>query len=203
MFNSNFDFIWKEIILKSALSIYNEIPEEDRKKYDLFLREEKKLKKSISKHYETEKYKLKKHYYSGGRIDEHKIAACLCSSIIKNKMISYRLSTDLPESIFFINYKIAYFSSLGIIYLYLLNYYLNKNDSIYRMLKDRENLASPCTTEGHDPYDMCIIKMLTMNDIYGNGFDVLAYSNIMFSLEEFNKVFMENNYNLIQKEKEM
>lgn len=187
----SFDYLWNNIILKSSNEILEIITSEDIVKYEIEFGEEDILKENVHNDYEKSKRILKELYHKKGTkaiIDEHKISSCLCSSIIKNKFFKYKLSKDLPADLFFLNYKIAYYSSVGVLYLFLLSNYKD-DEIIFEDLKKRKNIILPETAPSHDPYDICIIKMLLMNDIYQNNFDLLAYSNIMFCLEEYNKAY--------------
>jgi hypothetical protein len=200
MLELNFDFIWKTFIKKSIENFIVTISEEEKQKYKIIIRDQRQIKKQVYKDYEAQRNLLKKRYYDGsisnGKIDEHKITACLCYSLIKNKSIEYKLVENLPLNILFANYQIAYNSSIGIVFGYLLDFYSSKNNNKeFEILSKNQSVFLPSTSEEHDDYDICIIKMLTLNDLYGNSFDLLAYSNIMFCLEEYNKTYISSNIN--------
>lgn len=188
----NYDYIWRKLVVPTIDSYIEDIPKHIIEAYSVKVRDLKTMKKKINIDYHQERDALKKNFHNGlngsGRIDEHKIAACICKSLVDNKPIDYKLDSDLPNVLLFANYTVAFNTSIGIIFIHLLNIYNATDDkvAINKMLANR-GLFFPDTTETHDSYEKGIIKMITLNDLYGKGFDLLAYSNIMYSLEEFNK----------------
>ncbi len=191
------DYIWDKYIYKSAQCFIDNISEKQKMKFNIEIRDKKIMKKLVFQEYNTQKNILKDRYHicgngSSGRIDQHKIASCICYSLIKNKIIAYNITKDLPTEIFYANYIIAFNSSIGIIYSFLCDYYIkHKKNKELKLLLNNQTIFLPKTE--HDEYDLCIIKMLLLNDLYGNNFDLLAYSNIMFLVEEYNKEYIMNN----------
>ena len=48
----------------------------------------------------------------------------------------------------------------------------------------------PPTNPGHDSYPYGRIKALALNDIYGIDFDLLAYADMMYWIEDYNKTLL-------------
>lgn len=78
--------------------------------------------------------------------------------------------------------------SLGVMYLNLLGEYTrdNKIDQ-YNKLKKQKQFYFPPTNLGHDSYPYGRVKALALNDIYGKDFDLLAYADMMYWIENYNK----------------
>lgn len=195
MTKDDFNEIWTKVVAVPGKAVYDSI-EAYKKDYSInTLLWDEHYKKSVHEAYEQNKIQLKQQYYKGEtqRIDQHKIAACLCKALIDNMMFSFELKNNIPEQIAFINYQIAYLASTGIVYLYLMDYYwrIENNDAL-KKLSDMHQLAIPATTVGHDSYNMGRLKTLGLNHIYGNDFDLLTYSDMMFWLEQYTRQVVEN-----------
>lgn len=122
------------------------------------------------------------------RIDIHKTSACFCKSVMQNKIFRFKLRDRIPDQIFLCNYCAAFSISLGIMYLNLLAEYKRSNQiAQYNKLKDRKQFCFPPTNPGHDSYTYGRVKALALNDIYGIDFNLLAYADMMYWIEEYNK----------------
>ena len=185
-----YDYIWEKIIYSEIKKLSNKY-DLVGKKYSLDCRNIDKLKISIYYDYSRIKNILKKNYYNisnlksenkpQNRIDSHKIAACLCYSIIQNKAFSFDIDPDIPNELFVINYTLAYTVSLSFIYSMLIAQYIKNNQIQFaNALIAQKCLKVPLTTKNHDKYHTGRIYTLALNDIYGNTFDVLTYSDMMF-----------------------
>lgn len=125
-------------------------------------------------------------------IDIHKISACFCKSVIKNKIFRFKLIDNIPDQIFLCNYWAAFSISLGVMYLNLLaEYKQNAQIAQYNKLKERKQFFFPPTNPGHDSYPYGRIKALALNDIYGIDFDLLAYADMMYWIEDYNKSMLK------------
>lgn len=200
MKDETFKYIWNEIILKSISSLEKCFTKEEKEKYKFSTRDLRKIEKKINADYDSIKKHLKINYYdatksnqdSKNRIDNHKIAACICYSMLRNKVFSFEVRDDMPKRMFAINYELAYTVSLGIIFTTLVAQYKNvgRNDLAEKLLQQRMLLV-PQTSSGHDEYHEGRIHTLALNDIYGNIFDVLTYSDMMFWIEYYNRQKIE------------
>lgn len=197
-----YDYIWNEVIYKEIKKLEKKYAH-IKSQYDLKYRDLNKLKLSILQDYNKVKNILKKSYYNisdfkknkelQNRIDNHKIAACLCYSVIKNKVFSFNVKPDMPTDIFVINYTLAYSISLSFIYAMLVAQYIKNNQQYFaKKLLEIGTLKVPPTTMNHDEYNIGRIYTLALNDIYGNTFDILTYSDMMFWIELYNRQLLEN-----------
>ncbi len=212
MRDETFNYIWDEIILKT-ISYLKDIFSNDVKfeEYNFSTKNLNKIKREIYSDYNTIKDHLKTNYYDTtknncdfkNRIDNHKIAACICYSLIKNKVFSFKVYDNMPERMFTINYELAYTVSLGFIFTTLVAQYKNigREDLANKLLK-QEMLVIPQTTPGHDEYHDGRIHTLALNDIYGNTFDILTYSDMMFWIEYYNRQIIEQTLTPIPLNKE-
>ena len=200
MKEETFKYIWKEIIVKSIDSLDREFTEEEKKKYNFSIRNLHELEKKINNEYELIKGLLKSNYYDAtkskndpkNRIDNHKIAACICYSLLQNKVYKFDVCDDMPRRMFTSNYELAYTVSLGVIFATLIAQYksIGRDDLANKLLK-QNTLSIPQTSFGHNEYHEGRIHTLALNDIYGNSFDILTYSDMMFWIEFYNRQIIE------------
>lgn len=200
MKDETFKYIWNEIILKAIASLENQFLEEDKLQYGFGVRNLKSLEKSVFADYNTIKRQLKKDYYNASkgncnpknRIDNHKIAACICYSLLQNKVFIFEVHDGMPKNMFTINYELAYTVSLGFIFTTLIAQYKNiGREDLANKLLGQQSLFVPMTSAGHDEYHDGRIRTLALNDVCGNTFDVLTYSDMMFWIEYYNRQTIE------------
>lgn len=199
MDKASFDYIWDEIIEKTIEKVNNMMSYEDKNRYCFKVRDRFQLKNGIEKDYNSIKNQLKRYYYDSSneenndnRIDNHKIAACLCYSLIQNKVFAFDVKNGMSKEMFLSNYKVAYYVGLQEIYVMLLAQYKKMGESgYYSKLLNQGELVVPNTSEGHDEYHEGRIRTLALNDMYGNTFDVLTYSDMMFWIEYYNRQVIE------------
>ena len=194
MNQETYDYIWDEVIYNKIKQLYDSFPNHVTTKYrpDSF----EKLKDTIYKKYYLEKERLKELYHCGGDdeqlIDIHKIAACFTKVLLEENIFHISLDEEISDDVFLINAKLAYSVGLGLIRINLIFFYLEmgKEDLVKRLL-DSEELQVPPTNNGHDEYNLGREKTLTLNKIFGNEFDILTYSDMLFWIEYYNRQFLE------------
>lgn len=90
------------------------------------------------------------------------------------------------------NAKLVYDVSISFIYLNLVYTYLKKdNIKIVQKLLSIRKLEFPATTQGHDEYNVGRYKTIALNDVFGNEFDILIYSDMMYCIEFYNRQILE------------
>ena len=170
--------------------------------YGLAILDMDKYKENIYQSYNDTRDWLKKQFFrldSGKLMDEnlidiHKIAACFCKSMLDNKIFVFEMKEEIPVKVMLCNYALAFSASIGIMYLNLLGIYEKEQEkSKYDYLKEQKKFVFPPTNEGHDTYFMGRVKTLALNDIYGVSFDILANSDMMFWIEDYNKKVIEGS----------
>lgn len=202
MTKATFNYIWRMLIIDISNDLFLKIAEVDRDKFSLKMGDMTKLKKAVFRDYCVIKNDLKRDYYDNitenderNLIDQHKIAACICFSLIKNKIFSFKTVRETPIEICWINYELAFVVSLGFLYMTLIQYYtkINREDIVEKLMKQATLVLPATTSPKHDDYKTGRIKCLALNDVYENCFDVIDYSDILFWIEYYNKQLLEGN----------
>lgn len=211
MKDETFKYIWNELVLKAINSFEELFTKEEKSRYKFTSKNLNKIKKKIFSDYNLIKAHLKNNYYDTtksnqdlkNRIDNHKIAACMCCSLLQNKVFSFEVYDNMPKRMFTINYELAYTVSLGFIFTTLVAQYKNvgRQDLANKLLQQK-TLVVPKTSFGHDEYHDGRIHTLALNDIYGNTFDILTYSDMMFWIEYYNRQMIEGTLTPISLNKE-
>lgn len=211
MRDETFKYIWNEIVLKTIDSFEGLFTEEEKSRYQFKIRKLNRIEKEVFSDYNSIKSHLKNNYYDTSksnqdlknRIDNHKIAACICCSLLQNKIFSFEVYGNMPKRMFTINYELAYTVSLGFIFTTLVAQYKNigREDFANKLLQQK-TLVVPQTSFGHDEYHDGRIHTLALNDIYGNTFDILTYSDMMFWIEYYNRQMIEGTLNPISLNKD-
>lgn len=157
------------------------------------------LKEVIFENYKKKRDELKLLYHFDDgesteerKIDCHKIAACFAAVIYEEKVFSYDITKEVTDDAFLANARLAYYVSLGILYINLVYQYKrnNKAEIADRLLKQKK-LSEPPTNPGHDSYNVGREKTLALNEIFDNDFDILTYSDMMFWIEYYNRQILE------------
>jgi hypothetical protein len=98
----------------------------------------------------------------------------------------------MPKEIFVINYEAAYTISMGFLYMTMLaEYVISGQRECVDALAKQGTLMVPETSDGHDEYHEGRIHSIALNDMYGNTFDLLSYSGLMFWVEHYNRQLIE------------
>lgn len=192
MKDETFDRVWEQIN-ESAEAIYQRLKPEG---HDFRFTYRDRGKKIICKEYDKIRRALKSRCYeppvdpeTGGHlIDHHKIAACFCKALIDNKLFSFEMDEKVSGEMVRSNYELAYTVSLRIVYDYLVESLKNEGkEELKERLKASNCLQVPTTTPSHEDYNLGRIKALALNDFYHMEFDLLAYSDMMFWIELYNR----------------
>lgn len=185
--------------------------------------------KNLSSLYEEKREWLKKIYFGSFKtnedrcLDMHKIAAIICRSIIGCKPFAfdvkkankYKKANNLDENLdwiidnYFINYKIAVNSALGII-LYDLVDRLGEKLAVEITDEEIVDLIITFTKYGFDMYSSSLLKSehesfyksvilnLAINDSNNRDFDYLGFATICFQLQQ-NEILRQQFEKIIKK----
>lgn len=197
-----YNFLWERAIKPQIVNIAQLLSKlySAEQYYSFQIRELNEYKEVLYTNYSNNKNSLKeKFFYMGinqgfdeNLIDIHKISACFCKSIIENKVFRFKLIENIPVQVLLCNYCAAFSISLGVMYLNLLAEYKREGKiAQYNNLKDKKQFYFPPTNFGHDSYPYGRIKTLALNDIYGIDFDLLAYADMMYWIENYNKSILK------------
>ena len=208
MQTETFDWLWQQMetdieAIKNKLLTYNTTTNP----FSFKLTSGSSTKQTIYKEYLKIKANLKERCYASeineekeyNLIDQHKIAACFCKAFIDKKVFTFELKENTPSDMILSNYTLAYTISLRIIFLYLMDYYSDCQTNLNPQLKtkclnklqENQTLLVPETTPSHDEYHLGRIKTLALNDYYGIPLDLLTYADMMFWIEYYNKLILE------------
>lgn len=195
MLDATFDYIWDNIIVVSAKAIFRSIDENDRNKSNFVLHCSQLDHDNVFEIYIDVRNRLKQFYHYGNnnmerKIDIHKVAACFASVLMSYKLFSFEMNSDTVDAIFLSNANLAYSVSLGIVKMDLL-YKYQSDASIFNSLIEND-LFIPKTTIGHDHYHEGRIKTIALNDVFENDFDILTYSDMLYWIELYNIMILEN-----------
>lgn len=193
MLKVTFDEIWDRIIAPMSAELYNLISTDEGA--EVSVRNLPQDRENLRELYETTKDTLKQIYHYNNldrvrKIDIHKVAACFASIIMEYKIFRCEIKEDISDEVFLSNARLAYNVSLAILKENLLFRY-KEDESKLNYIKTHQ-LYMPKTTEGHDRFSLGRTKTLMLNDIFLGEFDVLSYSDMLYWVELFNRMILED-----------
>lgn len=198
MTDETYSYIWEEIIKFNICKLLDSIGDSYINEFKIKVSNEKILKYIIYEEYKKKRARLKElyHYDNGDidrKIDSHKIAACFAAVLIEEKVFSFEIKEGLTDDIFLLNARLAYNVSIDIIRMTLISHYMGTGKAeIANKILAKSTLYVPCTSNGHDEYNHGREKTILLNDVFGNEFDILTYSDMMFWIEFYNRQIYEN-----------
>ena len=202
MTSDDFEYIWEHVIIKTANDVIRDI--NTTQSSDLLqLSVDEDVKERVYNAYQKHRYEIKARYFDVGDertnlMDVHKICSCIAGALIQEKIVRINPlnAEEIPVLAGLSNYAIAFLSSVHFLYISLLSNYLKTNDQdAYNLLDKQATILFPQTNEGHDEYVMGRIKALALNDAYNNKLDVLAFADMMFWIELYNRKHIEEMKN--------
>lgn len=193
MKNITFDDIWESILIPMIEDIHNSMNDCDKKEVSIHnLPQDKEKLRTL---YESTKDSLKQMYHYNNsdkirKIDIHKVAACIAAVIMEYQIFRFEINENISDDVFLSNARLAYSISLAIIKENLLFKYKDDQEKLNYIMSNP--LCMPETTEGHDCFSLGRTKTLMLNNIFLEEFDILAYSDMLFWIELFNIMIIEN-----------
>lgn len=194
MLDITFDELWDGIVVPMSNDLHNRMIEVD-KYTDVSVCNLPQDKVNFKKLYESTKDTLKQLYHYNNsekirKIDIHKVAACFASVLMEYKVFRYEINEHTSDEVFLSNARLAYNVSLAIIKENIL--YKYKDDKDLLQFISTHKLYMPKTTEGHDRFSLGRTKTLMLNSIFLGKFDILSYSDMLYWIELFNIMILEN-----------
>lgn len=188
--------LWDKCVSSAAEDILHLVAKPIREKYIWTYDGSEETKKKILDRYKLYRKEIREKYFYGGsnpekKIDSHKIAACFAKAIIDVAPMKFSTLSSTPWLIKASNYAVAYYASVNIVWFFTQAYYRFDNQQYYERFKKQKYLQYPNTTDGHDSYSVGRIKALALNDVYGKELDLLAYSDMLFWIEHYNRQIIE------------
>lgn len=197
-----FDFLWEQGIKVAVNNVIREMPADILQKYSVRPDFSEENKEMLKTNYNLFRNQVRKHYFNTGendenKIDGHKICACLMGASQNVPLVTFDpIDDSLPINLLYARNAVAFLAGINALYLFMLSDYKKNNlEEYYEELYRRSTLLFPKTNEGHDSYVTGRIKALTLNDLFGNDFDILAYSDMLFWIELYNKTELEQFVN--------
>lgn len=205
---NSFDFFWDSVIAPIKARALQDVDPEFREFCDLEEKLDDDYKRELSNIYKEKREWLKEIYmphYKNPLLDFHKIGAVLCRSIIKNKPFKFDVckaenyvkakfedtkedNTEWFVNNLYINYKVAFYVSVGIIFLQLLRFLIDNGEQLAALsLNNRGTLFFYKGNDRHENFQNSTILALMKNDIMNRNFDYLTYAIMLYQLEEYNK----------------
>ena len=231
-----FDYIWDSVIQNVIEYCEKDMDPEFVENAGVVAQNLIKYKNGLRELYHKKREWLKIEYLptkKNATLDFHKLSAIICRCIIGLKPISYnektakilfdkvqkkKFSLDKKENTrkklqwqiknIYVNYRIAFLVSGGIVYDDLLCWVQNKLDNnlklqdiddkvlerrnIYEKLKskliDNSTLYDYIPSLNHDDFESSMIVSLMKNDVLKRDFDYLSFSSGMFQWQEHTKL---------------
>lgn len=218
-----FDYIWDEIVLPTIKYCLASVNNEDRIKMKIRCKNLDVYKITLRDMFYRKRDWLKRNYLpdqgNSARLDFHKLSAVLCRCIIGTKAFTF--DRDKAEELFaqkkqktpcyrdeiliweidhiYINYKLAFYASVGMVYLYLISWAKKEiqgakdedEKNRYREFLnglDREKfLVQYNPSSSHNDFASSMIIALMKNDLLMRDFDYLMYAASMYQWQEYTK----------------
>lgn len=213
----SFTFFWETIILPTILAAEEDAEEEFKDSCNLQFACSNidEYKSELQKFYRDKRQWLKGVYLPHDEhpiLDIHKISAILCRSMLAYKPFYFDFNTaeeyvvkkfsgnkgnhiDWFVSNIYINYKVAFYASVGLIYAEILDSYspngAKADAEAFQYFMDLGGLIFYKKSPTHDNYENSCIIALQKNDVLNRKFDYLTYAINMFQLEEFNRMYYQ------------
>ena len=218
-FKQSFDFFWNVVILPTIIAAEEDVDQDFKTACNLQLAYDDidQYKQDLMNFYHEKRQWLKGVYLPHDdhpTLDMHKLSALLCRSILaykplyfdfKNaeKFVVNKFSEDKNNHIdwfvnnIYVNYKVAFYVSAGLVYLQLLEDFSPKGDNpnpeAFQYFLDLQGIIYYPKSQHHDNYENSCIIALQKNDVLNRDFDYLTYATNMFQLEMYNKAHYQLN----------
>ena len=204
-----FDYIWETAVYPAILFCVSEVDSNLKEKLGFEHKRFDEYKQNLSQMFNRKREWLKSKYLpdegENARLDFHKLSALLCRCIIGYKFFSFNktsmdkvfdekrndTTTSTSEKIkwqvnnVYVNYKLAFWASIGLIYVNLISWAYKKIEtetdadkiSVYtnflKFLEQESNLISYKKSVDHDDFCTSMIVALMKNDCLLRDFDYL------------------------------
>lgn len=218
-FQYSFDFFWKKVIEPTIQNAFEEIDSDfkDACSLQLAYNSFDDYKSKLMEFYREKRQWLKGVYLPHENhplLDMHKLGAVLCRSILAykpfyfdfkaaEKFVVKNFSGDKRNHIdwfirnIYVNYRVAFYVSTGLIYLELLYSHSAKgktpNEKAFNYYQDLKGVMYYEKSDSHDSYENSCIIALQKNDVLQRSFDYLTYAANLFQLEIYNRMLYRIN----------
>lgn len=214
-----FYFAWDSWIVPLSQELFNDMDKNFRLKVNAKIGDLDFIRIKAEEYFFSRYNTFKNDYY--GYMDDnqtpdiHKICAILCRTLIEEKIIKYDITvcqkyieehidkhnTDWLVKNALVNYRIAFYASITLLYEGMLFKY--KNDkTMHEKLKNNRKLNLYTKSDGspksinHESFENYIILDLAKRDVNNKSFEFFMYAALMYQLEEYNRMILENEEKL-------
>lgn len=232
-FDTCFQFFWRAVVAPTLELVSKEVDADFKEAvgFDYAYNNLEEYKQAVKRYYREKRQWLKTYYLpheKTARLDQHKLGSLWCRTLLAykpfffdaeaaEKFVCAKFPSPKARSKshecqdnsewfvrnVYVNYRVAYLVSLGIVYIYLLFDCHEKDDSLPDYLKDgayeyflnKGNLRCPPPRAGHTNFTASCIIALMKNDTNQRDFDYLSYATVLYQIEYYNKIcyYMHKN----------
>ena len=207
--------IWDKVIKDLLSAVEEECDKEFSESCDLQMKPLGEWKKSLETEYRILRRSLKESCYGNrkdkGVLDGRKLAAIFCKALINEKVFCYdtnkafnlleKKKRELAPDAFniwaahnvFLNYKLAYYVSLQLVYLTLLEALLTSEQvKEATKLNDIGHLFHYPSAPNADSFDVNIIVGLARADFSGKDIDMFIFAMQLYQIEMYTVEKLQN-----------
>lgn len=212
---SNFQYMWEQWIMPLVDDLYAQLDSDFKESCNVRIRDVDKIRGKAEKYYLKKREEVKRRFYgqySKGdsvnehRMDFHKIGALICRTLIEYKVYNFDVKscrkyieekinvydTDWVVRNALINFRLAFYSSIVLLFNAMRFEYYQNNEKLYKRLckKGKLDLYETKNTSVNrvkESFENCIVLDLAKRDIGNRFFDYFMYAIILYQLEEHNR----------------
>lgn len=192
-----FDWIWSTSVHDATDSVLESIPPDVRERYRMDASAVDAYRWQVYGKYRVYNKRMHEDYFKGALIDVHKILACFVAAMVDFDLIRYDRDVREKDGTVHVcvsraKYEVAMRSGLRFLYLFMQFAFDRCGESALKGALIRQGtLAFPKTMYEHGDWLSNRISALLMNHVLGNRLDTLAYADMMFWIELYNKEHLE------------
>ncbi|MBE6983604.1 MAG: hypothetical protein E7435_04900 [Ruminococcaceae bacterium] len=203
---SHFDYFWDFAINAAIEKVQEEIDSEFRDYCKLHLRGIENYKKALKENYTEKREWLKTVYLPHEKeeacLDFHKLASVVCRCVIGNKPFvldeeaafeyikqkssNQELSVDWFTKNIYCNYRVAFYASLGILYIDTFHKLLKEDRKLAEDFNVQQNMKFYSPSINHENFENSTVLALMKENVLQRKFDYLMYSCTLYQLQEYN-----------------
>lgn len=212
---NNFQYMWEQWIMPLVDDLYAQLDDDFKVSCNVRIRDVDKLRGKAEEYYLKKREEVKRRFYgqySRGesanehRMDFHKIGALICRTLIEYKVYNFDVKacrkyvedkiniydTDWVVRNALINFRLAFYSSIVLLFNAMRFEYYQNNKILYKRLCEKGRLDlyethNPAANQVKESFENCIVLDLAKRDIGNRSFDYFMYAIIMYQLEEHNR----------------
>lgn len=213
----DFSFVWNKWIVPLINKIPEQMDADFKQRAKFSVRDLERLEYLASKYYIEKREAIKREYYGEDAkdvskkhlMDFHKLSAVLCRTLIEYKVYDFDTSvcnqyiaeekidskdTDWLVHNVLVNFRLAFYASVVFLYQSMLFNFQRETPELYELLRKQKGLnlyVKKRNGNVHESFENSLVLDLAKRDINNRSFDCFLYSAIMYQLEEYNRMLLE------------